>query len=229
MGGDLHTYLANLGHVPSTDLGSSSRRASAAAIKTAQLDYGLGSLPGKGAGGSLAWARSEVLVTVRFGPAAQSEFDFWYNKGIEVSVWHVPRGRPQDATRRASSELAWIQGARVLLAAHEEVQILGLTAGMQHLLRSARSQPDALAALHAAQKHPRAMRALADVAENGLGAASNYSEDEQVAPLLRRLAELQLLEHLPAPIAGVSAEGLPAPPADPPVDPPVDVPQPVGA
>jgi hypothetical protein len=124
MGGDLHTYLANLGHVPSTDLGSSGSRASAAAIKTAQLDYGLGSLPGRGAGGSLAWARSEVLVTVRFGPAAQSEFDFWYNKGIEVSERHVTRGRPQDATRRASSELAWIQGARVLLAAHEDTAVV---------------------------------------------------------------------------------------------------------
>ena len=86
-----------------------------------------------------------------------------------------------------------------LLAEHGEVQILGLTAGMEALLRSARSQPDALAALHAAQKHPRAMQALQDVVENGTAAMSKYSDDKQVAALLRRLEELRLLEASPAP------------------------------
>lgn len=81
-----------------------------------------------------------------------------------------------------------------LLAAHEEVQILGLTTGMETLLRAARSKPDALAALHAAQKHPRAMQALRDVVENGPGAVSKYSNDALVAGLLSRLEELKLLE-----------------------------------
>ena len=60
-----------------------------------------------------------------------------------------------------------------LLAASPEVEILGLTPRMEALLRAARSNPDALAALHAAQKHPRAMMALQDVVENGLSMVSS--------------------------------------------------------
>jgi hypothetical protein len=81
-----------------------------------------------------------------------------------------------------------------LLAEHPEIQILGLTSRMETLLRSARNRPDALAALHAAQRHPRALHALQDVVENGLVVASKYSKDAQVAALLTRLEELKLLE-----------------------------------
>jgi hypothetical protein len=95
--------------------------------------------------------------------------------------------------------------AEKLLAAHDKVRILGLTAGMDTLLRSARSQPEALAALHAAQKHPRAMRALQDAVENGIGAVSKYSEDGEVAALLGRLEQLKLFENLPASSICVSA------------------------
>lgn len=80
-----------------------------------------------------------------------------------------------------------------LLATHPEIQILGLTAGMETLLQSARRQPEALAALHAAQKHPRALQALEDVMKNGVGAVSTYSADKQVMALIGRLQELKLL------------------------------------
>ena len=79
-----------------------------------------------------------------------------------------------------------------LLAANPEVEILGLTAGMETLLRAARSNPEALAALHAAQKLPRAFQALQDIVDNGLS-ASRYAKDKQVAALLGRLEDLQLL------------------------------------
>lgn len=93
-----------------------------------------------------------------------------------------------------------------LLAAHEEVQILGLTSGMETLLRSARSNPEALTALHAAQKHPPAMKALQDVVQNGRGAVMNYREDARVAALLDRLDELELLEPLPLATPGESTQ-----------------------
>jgi hypothetical protein len=78
-----------------------------------------------------------------------------------------------------------------------QVEILGLTDGMETLLRSARSQPEALAALHAAQQHPGALQALGDVVKNGLGAASNHSKDLHAVALLKQLEGLGLLDELP--------------------------------
>jgi len=98
-----------------------------------------------------------------------------------------------------------------MLAAHPEVEILGLTIGMEKLLRCARSQPDALAALHAAQKHPRAMQALQDVVDNGLEAGSKYKKDAHVTALLSRLEELQLLKPPPMSTQPSLAEGAPLP------------------
>ena len=82
-----------------------------------------------------------------------------------------------------------------LLASHAEVEILGLTSGMEALLKAARGHPGALAALHSAQKHPGALTALQDVVENGRGAVSKYrGEQGQVAELLNQLELLGLFE-----------------------------------
>jgi len=82
-----------------------------------------------------------------------------------------------------------------LLASHAEVEILGLTSGMEALLKAARGHPGALAALHSAQKHPGALAALQDVVENGRGAVSKYrGEQGQVAELLNQLELLGLFE-----------------------------------
>ena len=89
-----------------------------------------------------------------------------------------------------------------------QVEILGLTAGVEALLSSARSQPDALAALHAAQQHPGAMQALQDVVKNGLGVASKYSGDAAATALLGRLGRLGLLGPTP------TAAPVPAPARD---------------
>lgn len=95
-----------------------------------------------------------------------------------------------------------------LLAANPEVEILGLTSGMEALLRAARSQPEALAALHAAQRHPRAMQALQDVVEKGrAGIMSRSSKDEHVSALLGKLEELKLIAPAGEELA-VAEEGL---------------------
>ena len=67
------------------------------------------------------------------------------------------------------------------------------SAKMEALLRSARSQPDALAALQALTHHPGALKTLKEAVENGFEAASSSDDDPQTASLLQRLGELGLL------------------------------------
>ena len=82
--------------------------------------------------------------------------------------------------------------ASVLLAASDEVQILGLGPGMEDLLRRAKRHPGTLRALHGAQAHTRAMAAVRAAAEGGVHAASDYFDDEEIAALLRRLDAARL-------------------------------------
>ena len=80
-----------------------------------------------------------------------------------------------------------------LLAANPEVEINGLSSGMETLLRTARSHPDALAALQAASQKPGTLSALKDAVANGLGVASKYVDDPHASALLSQLGELGVL------------------------------------
>ena len=89
----------------------------------------------------------------------------WQGRGGKIAGGQ-PRGLHARSHPRHSNDGLEITS----LLGVPQVEILGLTKGMETLLLAARSNPDALAALHAAQKHPRAMQALQDVVANGIGA-----------------------------------------------------------
>ena len=81
-----------------------------------------------------------------------------------------------------------------------QVQLCGLSDGMETLICSARRRPDALAALQAAGRHPHALK---HAVENGFEKTSKYAEGEQdTVVALERLWELGLLEHSPVLASG---------------------------
>ena len=75
-----------------------------------------------------------------------------------------------------------------------QVQICGLTGGMEALLRSARSKPEALAVLQTVSQNPAALNALKDAVDGGFRQASQNATDPQAVALLKRLVELGLVD-----------------------------------